>query len=442
MLFNVSKPIEYYVDSDGVRSPTYSMKVVNLPAVENLELEYVFPAYTGLPPQKVESGGDVAALRGTEVRVRVKPTMATATGRLQLDPQSSAELKGEADGTLAGSFKIDQDGFYHVELDGPRGEHVTASPKFTVDAIEDQPPAVSFEKPKRDVQANPVEEVFVQARADDDYGVKQLDLVYSVNGGPEKTIDLYGNGAKSLKEVSVGPYGLPRGARGQAGRLRRVLREGAGQRHGQGAEERDERHLFHSCALADPELPGGAVQGGGGGGGGGGGNQAAGLAQQEKEIISATLNVDRDRPKTPADKFKENTVFIGLSQSKLRDQVEELVQQLNQRLGGSNENMRKIAEMLPKAIEEMKVAEKNLQGLKTKDAMAPEYRALKFLQDAEELYDLEVPAAAAGWRRWRRRRTTDGGRPRRPVPVAGRPHGQPVRAAAEREPAECGAEDR
>ena len=34
----------------------------------------------------------------------------------------------------------------------------------------------------------------------------------------------------------------------------------------------------------------------GGGGGGGGANQASGLAQQQKEIISATHNVERDRP--------------------------------------------------------------------------------------------------------------------------------------------------
>ena len=27
-----------------------------------LELEYVYPAYTGLPPQKIEVGGDVAAI--------------------------------------------------------------------------------------------------------------------------------------------------------------------------------------------------------------------------------------------------------------------------------------------------------------------------------------------------------------------------------------------
>ena len=31
-----------------------------------LEIEYVYPAYTGLPPQKVDAGGDVAALKGVE----------------------------------------------------------------------------------------------------------------------------------------------------------------------------------------------------------------------------------------------------------------------------------------------------------------------------------------------------------------------------------------
>src|SRR6185295_1968339 len=111
-------------------------------------------------------------------------------------------LTTQADGTLTGSFKIADDGFYHVELAGPRGEKVTASPKFTIDAIDDQPPTVTFEKPKRDVKATPLEEVFLQARADDDFGVQKLELVYSVNGGAEKTVNLYSKGAKSLTEVS------------------------------------------------------------------------------------------------------------------------------------------------------------------------------------------------------------------------------------------------
>ena len=41
-------------------------------------------------------------------------------------------------------------------------------------------------KPGRDTDATPVEEFFVEARADDDYAVKNLQLVYQVNGGPER----------------------------------------------------------------------------------------------------------------------------------------------------------------------------------------------------------------------------------------------------------------
>ena len=125
MLFDVANALEYYVEADGVRSPTYTMKVVELPAVENLELEYVYPAYTGLAPQKVESGGDVAALRGTQVRVRVKPTMASPGGSLRLDPGAAQGLTTQPDGLLTGTFTIGEDGFYHVELSGPSGEKVT-----------------------------------------------------------------------------------------------------------------------------------------------------------------------------------------------------------------------------------------------------------------------------------------------------------------------------
>ena len=63
-----------------MRSPVYSLKVADMPYVQKLELEYHFPAYTGLEPRKIEDGGDIAVLRGTEVRVRAVPTMAAAGG--------------------------------------------------------------------------------------------------------------------------------------------------------------------------------------------------------------------------------------------------------------------------------------------------------------------------------------------------------------------------
>src|SRR5690242_11063737 len=76
MLFHLEKQTDYYVESNGVRSPVFTLNVVELPTVSELDLEYRFPSYTGLAPRKVEGGGDVAAIRGTDVLLHITPTMA------------------------------------------------------------------------------------------------------------------------------------------------------------------------------------------------------------------------------------------------------------------------------------------------------------------------------------------------------------------------------
>ena len=67
MLFHVEKTTDYYVESNGVKSKIFKMSIVDLPVVEHLVTEYKFPAYTELQPRTIDPGGDVAALKGTDV---------------------------------------------------------------------------------------------------------------------------------------------------------------------------------------------------------------------------------------------------------------------------------------------------------------------------------------------------------------------------------------
>src|SRR5689334_4102745 len=150
MLFHLEKGTEYYVEANGVKSTTYSISVLDLPTVGKLELEYHFPAYTGLPVQKIDVGGDVAAIRGTEVWLKVTPTMSAPDGKILVNDADAGQLAKQADGTLTGKFTIKEDGFYRVGLTGPHGEQVDASQKYTIDVLDDQPPVVSFNKPGRD----------------------------------------------------------------------------------------------------------------------------------------------------------------------------------------------------------------------------------------------------------------------------------------------------
>jgi hypothetical protein len=120
----------------------------------------------------------------------------------------------EADGSLRATFVADKDGFYRIEMEAAGGPRVAGSPKYSIDVLTDQPPTVSFSKPGRDTSASPIEEVFLEAKAEDDYGVKSLELVYSVNGGPEKKIKLFDSTTR-MANVSAGQRSGRRGCRGR-----------------------------------------------------------------------------------------------------------------------------------------------------------------------------------------------------------------------------------
>jgi hypothetical protein len=394
VLFRVQKPTEYYVEANGVRSPTFSMEVLDLPTVDRLVLEYRFPAYTNLEPRTVDPGGDIAAIQGTEVVVKVTPTMATPGGRVLLNETDSAELTRQPDGTLAGSFKVTAEGFYRIELEGPQAEKVNASPKYTIDLLTDLPPSVALAKPGRDTSSTPVEEVFAEVRADDDFGVKQVQMFYSVNGGPEKTIGLFG-GSRTLTEVTASHTIYLEELGLKPGDFVSYYAKASDNDGVQGSKTTTSDIYFVEIRPFRKDFKP-AQSMAGMGGGGGAGQEVGQLSRQQREIVSATFNIVRDKPKMSAEKYRESVVFVTLAQARLREQVEELSGKMNSRLDVVDPAFKSIAEALPKAAAEMKTAESELKGQRPKEALSPEQRALKLLQDAEQNYEVQVAMSQQG----------------------------------------------
>ncbi len=388
MLFDLAHGIDYYVEAAGVRSPSFTLKVVELPYVKQLNLEYRFPAYTGLAPRTIEDGGDVATLRGTEVRLHIQPTMATPGGRVVMHDGTTSPLTSNPDGTLAGAFTATASGFYRLELDGPAGEKVAASPQYTIDILTDQAPSVSLSKPGRDTDATPVQEFFVEARADDDFAVRNLQLVYSVNGGPQKTIGLF-SGGRPTPEVTAGHTFYLEELGVEAGDAVSYFAR-ATDNDGAGPKLATSDIYFLRIRPFGKEFKPATSMGGGGGGGGGAGAEVGALSQQQRQIIAGTFKVQRDRRTLGAQKTKEALVVLALSQSRLREQVEGLVERMNSRLVAPDPAFKKIAEVLPLAAAEMKNAEGKLQAQNAEAALPPENKALQYLQQAEEEYELQV----------------------------------------------------
>ena len=392
IVFDVDAPLEYFVEADGVRSRVFTLTVIEAPYVERVELEYHFPSYTGLDPQTIEDGGDIAVLTGTEVRLRVFSTMATPGGRVALNEEDSAELTAEPDGSLTAAFTAERDGFYRIELDAPTGERTAASPQYTIDVLTDQPPTVSLARPGRDTSASAIEEVYIEVRAEDDFGVRDLELVYSVNGGSEQRVMLFG-GRTRLPEVTAGHTFYLEELNVEPGDSVSYYARAHDDSGGQSEPVSSDLYFLRIRPFQRDFRQ---AQSQGGGGGGGGGGQVEALSEQQREIISATFNVQRDRRSYSAEKLRESTTVVGLSQSRLREQVEGLLTRMNSQLIERDPAFETIAALLPQAVEAMTEAEGRLAAASPDTALPPEHRALQVLQKAEEEYELQISAQQGG----------------------------------------------
>lgn len=391
LLLGLEETTEYFVESEGIRSSTFRIDVADLPYVDELVLEYHFPSYTGLAPRTVEGRGDIAALRGTRVRVLVTPTMLTPGGELIVDGQAVALEPGE-NGIWEGSLTVREPAFYSITLQMTDGTPVPASPEYTIDVLTDQPPSVSFSRPGRDSRASSIEEVFLEARADDDYGISDLELVLSVNGEPEDSVSLFSAGSgRPMPEVTAGHTLYLEDHDLESGDLISYYAIAHDNRSGATGTEVVSDIYFIQVRPFNVDFRQAEQQGGPPQGGGGGQMPESALSELQKEVVAATFNVNRNRDDSDEDGFREDVVSVRLAQTRVREQVEALLERMMSRgLAEAEPQFRRIAEMLPEAIEDMKVAEVALAEVDPQEALQPEQRALLKLQKAEETYERYV----------------------------------------------------
>src|SRR3954470_13328484 len=386
-LFDIAAPMEYVVESNGVRSPAYRIDVADVPYTKKLGLEYRFPAYTGMAPQAVDEGGDIAALKGTQVRVRITTTVPARGGRLVVERGEHSDtvaLTPNADGTLGGTLRVDGAGFYKVELAAQDGRVFPGSLDYTIDALPDRPPTITFTKPGRDEKVLNVEEVYAEVQADDDYGVQKLELVYSVNGGPEKTEPLY-SATRRTPQMTAGHTFSLEDFKLQPGDVVSYYARATDNDGVSGAKTASTDIYFMTVRPFAQDYK--QEQGGGGGASGGANDDAGALSEQERQIIAGTFNTQRDKASKQPKELQEDLATLRIAQQKLRGQAEELARRIVDRgIAARDSNFGKIAEILKKATPIMDTAEKALADGNAQAALPPEQRALQQLQRAEAVF--------------------------------------------------------
>lgn len=389
--FSVRQPLEYYVSAANVRSPTFKVKVVDLPHVENLALEFTFPEWTRREPEIHDPGGDVRAIAETRVEVTVRADRVMTPGELIVDDQViPLEVNGN---TATANFTVVQDGQYFVAAK-VGGEQIRLTDDYFITLLDDEIPRINFARPGRDWSASSIEEVTVRVSAEDDFALELLELRYSVNASEWQSIQLPVD--TNVTEIDHVFF------------LESLSSNDAGAAMSPGdlisyyAIARDRKNSARTDIFFIDVQPfnrrySQSQQSGGMGGQQGG--QQSEISDRQREIIVSTWNLIRELSEQRRDDaayVPDNAALLSRLQATLRGQVETLAQRAHARqLTATDEDIATFAERLSQAGEAMIPAAEALSEMELEQAILPEQEALQHLLAAEAVFtDISVSLQA------------------------------------------------
>ena len=380
--------VEYYIAAGPLVSSHYKLRVVDLPTVKEIKVTYHYPAWTGMRPTTQEQSGDLRAIEGTEAEIQVAMDRPLRDGQLMLDNGQIVRLARAGSNTYRASLELKQDGTYHL-LDTDEGQQVRLSEDFFIATDKAMPPEIAVERPRGDYRASPIEEVTVGVRAADQFGLNDVHLHYSVNGGPNRDVNLLKQpGAKNAD----GSYTLPledfKLVPGDLVSLYATAKDGH-------SEARTEI-TFIQVDPFEREFSQSQQAGGGGGAGGGNQNQME-ISKREKELIAATWKQQNDKTATPKDAAAAGQ-FLSDAQRKLRDQVNALSVRMQSRdISQANQEFTDFDRNMQDAAAAMSPSAEKLKQMQWKDAIPLEQKALQALLRAEATFrKIEVAFGQGG----------------------------------------------
>ena len=248
-----------------------------------------------------------------QLRVRADKPIAGAQMALASGAASSLPVTRVDERTFESRLTLAREGSYRASVadaHGLRGESV----EYFIRLVADRPPEIHIVRPSGDQEITPLEEVTIEAKAGDDFGVAAMDMVFAVSGGREHVV----------------PFQKMTGTSTARAGSRLLAAEALGVKPGDVisyyARARDVPHakpstLAHSemyflevkpfdeeYSVADSSAMAAAT-----------GTELAGLIAAQKEVISATWNLQR---RTGAGRSTADVRAVASAQAELKTRTE------------------------------------------------------------------------------------------------------------------------
>ncbi len=380
---NVMHDLTYTVQFDGRATKAYKATVFDYPALVRSDLLVQSPEYTGLSEKLIENAFEATMVEGAKITVKCRVNKALKSAELvsrggerlplMVDPKDPTRYTA--------TLSPPSSQRYRLELIDDRDRKNRDPDEYRIDIVPNRPPRFELAFPGKDVRVSPLEELAIEGKVIDEYGLDEVGIVLQPAGQDPITIslgkDVRGSApfaAKALsamEDLRVEPddlvsFFLFAVDRDRDGKPRRATSDLYF------AEVRPFDESFRQ--MDNPGGAGGQKQPQGASGPSGAqGNQIEKVIQQQKQIVTATWNQQRAERTawTKSDAEKINTV--AESQKLTRTQLIELIPHLTGQVPQS---------IAATAVVRMDAAEKELLQSNEKESADPLQNAVASAQAA------------------------------------------------------------
>ena len=183
------------VGGDDDSMPWRTLKTVNAPSVEELQLVISPPAYTRRPAERLPKGvGHVTALVGSRVTLVATANRPVVSAQLRLRDRDRQPLGlGDDKRAISGEFAVSAPGVgaWWFELRDADGIQSSDLARYELRGLPDLVPETNITRPAADQRVTSRALVPLEIASRDDLGLAKVVVVYTVDDGPEITRPLF-----------------------------------------------------------------------------------------------------------------------------------------------------------------------------------------------------------------------------------------------------------
>jgi hypothetical protein len=197
-LHELTVPFDYQFVAGTIAGDVHHILIRHALALKTFEAAMTAPAYTGLQP-KIVPGGNLDVIEGSDIRFRLVFDRDVSDAYLLVsDPPLVAVPPTDSASALRVPLEPTPDGWvarlpcrdtkvYSIVATAREGAELPKN-EYHIRVRKDQAPLVHFEDPPEAWEVNPIAEVPMRVRINDDFGLRKAGIVFQIDGGDEQVL--------------------------------------------------------------------------------------------------------------------------------------------------------------------------------------------------------------------------------------------------------------